>query len=261
MEALKVAPVKGPDRSHEADQSNGNGYPKPRIRLAPRIRTALIALLEAIDYGQDLERTAWDFAIELSCLRRMKLSNSDLRWLVGRALVDHAIEITTAGDAERSFRQPPRLMFRKRACFVLTAAGVALAREIAGRENTLHRSETHEVADHPLLTIAHPHPLTPTWDRNRQELKVGNTVVKRFRVPAANQEAILAVFEEEHWPARIDDPLPPHREQSPKRRLQETIKSLNRNQKNSMIRFLGDGSGQGVLWEFSNEKDTPPEAP
>ena len=89
---------------------------------------------------------------------------------------------------------------------------------------------------------------------------MGNTVVKRFRVPAANQEAILAVFEEEHWPARIDDPLPPHREQSPKRRLQETIKSLNRNQKKSMIRFLGDGSGQGVLWEFSNEKKSPPEA-
>jgi len=88
MEALKVATVKGPDRSQEAELSDGNGYHKPRIRLAPRIKSALTALLEAIDYGQDLERTAWDFAIELSCLRRMKLSNSDLRWLVGRELVD-----------------------------------------------------------------------------------------------------------------------------------------------------------------------------
>jgi hypothetical protein len=260
MEALKVATVIGPDRSHEADQPSGNGFQKPKIRLAPRIKTALIALLEAIDYGQDLERTAWDFAIELPCLRRMKLSNSDLRWLVGRELVDHAIEITTTGDAERSFRQPPRLMFCKRACFVLTSAGVALAREIAGREHSRRRSDMHVVADQPLLSIANPRPLTPTWDRNRQELKVGNTVVKRFRVPAANQEAILAAFEEEHWPPRIDDPLPPHREQSPKRRLQETIKSLNRNQKKSMIRFLGDGSGQGVLWEFCDDRELSSEA-
>jgi hypothetical protein len=260
MEALKVATVKGSERPHGMDHANGNAYQKPRMRLAPRIKTALMALLEAIDYGQDLERTAWDFAIELSCLRRMKLSNSDLRWLVGRELVDHAIEITTTGDAERSFRQPPRLMFCKRACFVLTVSGMALAREIAGRENARRHAEIHEPADQPLLTISHPSPLTPTWDRNRQELKVGQMVVKRFRVPAANQEAILAAFEEEHWPARIDDPLPPHREQSSKRRLQETIKSLNRNQKKSMIRFLGDGSGQGVLWEFCNERDAPAEA-
>jgi hypothetical protein len=257
MEALKVATVKEADRSHEAEQAIGNGYHRPKIRLAPRIKSALTALLEAIDYGQDLERTAWDFAIELSCLRRMKLSNSDLRWLVGRELVDHAIEITTTGDSERTFRQPPRLMFCKRACFVLTAAGVALAREIAGRDDARRHAEIHKEPDRPLLAIAHPRPLTPTWDRNRQELKVGNTVVKRFRVPAANQEAILAAFEEEHWPPRIDDPLPPHREQSPKRRLQETIKSLNRNQKKSMIRFLGDGSGQGVLWEFLDAKNSP----
>ncbi len=260
MEALKVATAERPDRNHEADQPSGNGFQKSRIRLAPRIKTALLALLEAIDYGQDLERTAWDFAIELPCLRRMKLSNSDLRWLVGRDLVDHAIEITTTGDAERSFRQPPRLMFSKRACFVLTSAGVTLARGIAGREQSRRRSDLHSAADQPVLAIAHPRPLSPSWDRNRQELKVGNTVVKRFRVPAANQESILAAFEEEHWPPRIDDPLPPHPEQSPKRRLQETIKSLNRNQRTSMIRFLGDGSGQGVLWEFCNDRESPSEA-
>jgi hypothetical protein len=32
--------------------------------------------------------------------------------------------------------------------------------------------------------------------------------------------------------------------------LQETIKSLNRNQKQLLIRFIGDGSGTGVRWEF-----------
>jgi len=260
MEALTVASVTGPDRYDQADQPGSNGLQKSKIRLASRMKAALLALLEAIDYGQDLERTAWDFAIELSCLRRMKLTNSDLRWLVGRELVDHAIEITTTCDADRSFRQPPRLIFCKRACFVLTPAGVALACEIAGRGHSRRQTDVQAVADQPMLSIAHPQPLTPTWDRYRQELKVGNTVVKRFRVPAANQEAILAAFEEEHWPPRIDDPLPPHREQSSKRRLQETIKSLNRNQKKSMIRFLGDGSGQGVLWEFCEACESPSDA-
>ena len=96
----------------------------------------------------------------------------------------------------------------------------------------------------------------PKWDRDRQELRVGSIVVKQFKVPAANQEVILSAFEEESWPPRIDDPLPPHGEQTPKRRLQETIKSLNRNQKRALVRFLGDGSGQGVRWEFNGTQES-----
>jgi hypothetical protein len=91
----------------------------------------------------------------------------------------------------------------------------------------------------------------PEWDRDRQQLRLGNKIIKQFKVPAPNQEAILAVFEEESWPPRIDDPLSPVGDQDPKRRLHDTINSLNRNQKVSVIRFLGDGSGQGVRWEFT----------
>jgi hypothetical protein len=64
------------------------------------------------------------------------------------------------------------------------------------------------------------------------------------------QEAILMAFEEEQWPPRIDDPLPGHPDLLPKRRLHDTIKSLNRNQKNSLIRFMGDGTGEGIRWEL-----------
>ena len=49
---------------------------------------------------------------------------------------------------------------------------------------------------------------------------------------------------------RIDDPLSPKLDQDPKRRLHDTINSLNRNQKRPLVRFLGDGSGQCVRWEF-----------
>jgi hypothetical protein len=63
-------------------------------------------------------------------------------------------------------------------------------------------------------------------------------------------EAILAAFQEEKWTARIDDPLPPVPEQDSKRRLSDTITCLNRNQKHQLIRFHGDGTGEGIIWEF-----------
>jgi hypothetical protein len=90
----------------------------------------------------------------------------------------------------------------------------------------------------------------PTWDRDLQQLRLGNVIVKQFKVPAANQEAILAAFQEEDWPVRIDDPLSPKSDQDPKRRLHDTINSLNRNRRRPLLRFVGDGSGQGVRWEF-----------
>jgi hypothetical protein len=76
--------------------------------------------------------------------------------------------------------------------------------------------------------------------------------VKRFRVPALNQELILAAFEEEGWPPHLDDPLPQEANTDPKQRLQDTIKRLNRHQVNRLIHFRGDGSGTGILWELSS---------
>jgi hypothetical protein len=91
----------------------------------------------------------------------------------------------------------------------------------------------------------------PRWDSLRRELKVDGQIVKRFRLPAANQESVLAAFEEEGWPPRIYDPLPPRDAQCPKRRLHETIKALNRSRLARIIRFCGDGTGEGILWELS----------
>jgi hypothetical protein len=92
--------------------------------------------------------------------------------------------------------------------------------------------------------------LTPRWDPARRELIVDGQLVKRFRVPAPNQEAVLAAFEEEGWPSRVFDPLSPKDDVEPKRRLQETIKALNCSRLARVIRFCGDGTGQGILWEW-----------
>ena len=69
-------------------------------------------------------------------------------------------------------------------------------------------------------------------------------------MPAANQEIILAVFQEEDWPAKIDDPLPRSPEIDPQRRLHDTINSLNRNQRQRLVRSGADGLGRGVRWRL-----------
>jgi hypothetical protein len=226
------------------------------IRSSVRLHAAFHEFLKAYEYARDLQTSVWDFAVELPCLRRLQATNSDLRWLAASGLVEHALETTSSGDSARNFKRLPRLIFSKRTCFVLTPKGAEKCRSIWGSEEDVFERRADPLFDPPMLAIAAPSKfLTPKWDRDRQELRVGSTVVKRFRVPASSQEAILAAFEEESWPPRIDDPLPPRSEQSPKRRLQETIKSLNRNQRRSLIRFSGDGNAQGVLWEFAGEED------
>ncbi len=90
----------------------------------------------------------------------------------------------------------------------------------------------------------------PHWDHQTRVLSVGSSVVKRYRMRAANQEAVLSAFEEEGWPRRIDDPLPPRGELEPKYRLHFTIQCLNQGQPTHQIRFFGDGTGEGVCWEL-----------
>jgi hypothetical protein len=237
----------------------------PASRIPGRVKRALEVLVESLQYSQDIDCSLWDFAVEMSTMRRLKVSNSDLRWMIAKGWIDHAIEVTMGGDSQRCFSRPMRAVFCRKTNFVLTSEGAAFMRAIcggsfvaqAGTETSSSSAAmiasglSHAAVAAPWLTIAiEPELLVPKWDRYRQELNIGSIIVKRFKVPAANQEAILAAFEEEAWPTRIDDPLPPHREQSPKRRLQETIKSLNRNQKRPLLKFLGDGSGQGVRWEY-----------
>ena len=236
------------------------GFQNGEIALAPRMKAALVALLEALEYAQDLEGSAWDFALEISSMRRLKLSTSDLRWLVVRGLVKHALEVTPPRDAVRSFRRPERPAFGKKSCFVLSPAGAELARTLRpavsalSTEEFLPTGETFTAAHDPPREFTPPAPpLQPRWDRDRQELRVGSIVVKRFKIPSAGQEAILAAFEEQNWPARIDDPLSICTGPSRHGRLQEIISQLNKSQKRALLRFLDDGSGHSVLWEFADE--------
>ncbi len=221
--------------------------PAPSAEASSPLRTALGLLLEAHDYALALQRSVWDFAVEIRTVQEAGLTNSDLRWLWCKGLVEHAAEVTTIGQDGRTFRQTGNLTFTRRTCFVLTDTGALFARSVSEA-----RHDPREPGKGPASQPARPvvQPLVPKWDKERQELRLGDVIVKQFKVPAPNQETILAAFEEEGWPPRIDDPLPPHADQDSKRRLHDTITTLNRHQRHPAIRFLGDGSGQGVRWEL-----------
>jgi hypothetical protein len=221
-------------------------HPEPdplRPEVIHRIEAGLSLLHEAYEYARQLQRPAWDFAVEIHRLRAAGLTNSDLRWLACQSLVEHAAELTRAGQDGRVFRPTGPLTFTKTTCFILTETG-ALERQ--GCLDTVPAPQ--EPA--PLFTTPGAS-VVPQWDKERQELRLGKLVVKRFKVPAPNQEMILAAFQEEQWPPRIDDPLPPHPDQDAKRRLHDTINTLNRHQKQPLIHFSGDGSGEGVRWQLN----------
>jgi hypothetical protein len=228
------------------------------MRLAPRVRAALALLLEAHDDGQHAGGNPWEVAVEMAALEQLGTNYSDLRWLVGRGLVEHAVEVTQAGDTSPAFRQPPRPMFSAGARFMLTPAGAALAQELSVPRDpsTTERPAARE--DLPRLATV-PSPLAsllPHWDRDRGELRVGSIIVKRFTMAAADQEMILAAFEEASWQASVENPLGVCSDQAGSH-LQEVVDALNRRQSRPLVRFFQDGSGQRVRWEFIDATVAP----
>jgi hypothetical protein len=244
---------------------NENGV----ARFTPAIYSALSLLLDASSCAADVGADVWQFSVEINALLRAGLTTSACRWLIAKGLAKHACETTTNNGDRRVFQPCTNLAIPKRACFVITDRGIACANELL-RSGAKRQAGEQRVSAATLPTVTvptvsvptgrpasdngEPQPTTPTWDSDRQQLRVGRIIVKEFKVPAANQEAILAAFQEEGWVPRIDDPLTPKLNQDSKRRLHDTINSLNRNQKHSLLRFLGDGKGEGVRWEFSRRQ-------
>jgi hypothetical protein len=218
------------------------------------VRSALAQLAQADACARSTECSPWDFAVEIATLITEGLTTSDLRWLVRKGYLEHAYEVTRPQDAARRFRPCRNLAFAERTCFVLTEAGARLVAaqdppppddpRPAGRREGLEGRPTR---------AAH----VPSWDRDTRVLRMDGCIVKQFRAPSPSQEAILVAFEEEGWPAAIDDPLPPHPAQDAKRRLRNTIQSLNANQKNPLLHFRGDGTGRRIVWELLPDHAEP----
>jgi hypothetical protein len=246
-----------------------SGLPRPSLRSAetstpdiassrvtPEIRSALLLLLDAAERAQDAGTDVWQFSVELSVLREIGLTKNECRWLVAQGLAEHACEHTTHNANRRTFQPYANLALPEGTCFVIAKRGAAYADVLlqsesplpAVRVGTSWNPSPHATCGNGCLEYP-----CPTWDSDRQQLRLGRTVVKEFKVPAPNQQAVLSAFQEENWAPRIDDPLPPALNQDPKRRLHSTINCLNRNQRQPLLRFLGDGKGEGVRWEFAPE--------
>lgn len=92
----------------------------------------------------------------------------------------------------------------------------------------------------------------PVWDGESRTLFFQGKTVKEFVRPATNQETILTVFQEENWKP-ILDPLAPRPEIDCKKRLNDAIRSLNRNQRNQCIKFESRGDGKKIKWKPINK--------
>lgn len=209
-----------------------------------RIARAMAELLIAWHYsaaGTDCD--IWDFAVEADLLRAAGANRTDFRFLMSQGFVRHGVDVGV-----RRFRECDEMVFHSTSAFVLTEAGRDFAIKFSTencREYAMHDGSILVGQDDQTQTAGS---VRPHWDPSRHELTVGSHLVKRFKWRARNQELVLAAFEEENWAARIDDPLTPQPAQDPKRRLHDTIKCLNRRQVNNLVRFHGDGTGEGVKW-------------
>jgi len=199
-----------------------------------RLKTALAVLLSARDYAKKTGTDVWDFAEELEDLRLAGATNADLRWLLAQGVILHAKEIPSTKSGHRQFCPLGALAMPHRTCFVLTDFGETLGRRLDDPAATLPRGA---VMGEDVL---------PRWDKEL-ELWCAEILVKRFRRPAANQEAILEAFQEQGWRNRLDDALPPKPDRDPKQCLHDTINHLNRNQIHSCIASAATARARHLL--------------
>jgi hypothetical protein len=210
---------------------------------------AFRALVQAYLFAKDVALDPWEFAMEFRLLQDLGLSINEVRWLIAKSYTQHAAETTSATDTLRSFGPTGISLITDRSCFVLTENGFEFAKtlfpDLNGQWFTPFGSLSIRLPTLPEQTPT----ILPVWNCDLREVRYNGLLVKQFKLPSPNQEAILMTFEEEKWPIRIDDPLPCNGNCDPKQRLHDTIRSLNRNQKNKLLRFKGDGTGEGILWE------------
>lgn len=214
-------------------------------------------LWRAYNYAHSSGAELWDFALETKTLYETGLTVSDLRWLVARRFAEHGQEISIYGNPHRTFQTGTGFYFEPTTCVVLTATGAEFAAKVlqeapaeffvAGLSD--HSGPTARTGPHVDTGALSEFIVKPRWNIARRELSVAGQLVKRFRVPAQNQELILCAFEEEGWPDCIDDPLPMTSDRDTQTRLHDAINRLNGRQANPLLRFHGNGNGTGVSWE------------
>jgi hypothetical protein len=230
--------------------------------IGENLRAGLALFWRAYLCAQDTGVDVWEFALRTGRLYDAGMTDSDLQWMIARGFAAHGEETFGNDESHRTFRCKDDNGFDHRSRLILTATGAAVAehvfRHTAPTPQTVFAAmavaaETAALANSRRTTYERSpeaSALKPRWDTTRRELSLAGLIVKRYRVPARNQETILSVFEEEGWAAHIHDPLPVTHEIDAPTRLHDAINRLNRCQIHPLLRFHGDGKGTGVFWEL-----------
>ncbi len=228
-------------------------------RLDPNGNQAC-AVIKVLQYAwncaQENGRQAWEFAVEISEFTNSGISKQILRHLVCLGWVVHQRETTGQDQESRTFRPEPFVSFSEQSCFILTPLGLSQIRNKT-QKNIMQsfNEDTQQKQRESIKVRIDGTECTPIWDTVRRELRLGEIVIKRFKWPAENQTGILDAFENHGWPRKIMDPLPGDSKVCPKRRLHDAIKCLNRKQLHKLIKFRGDGTGNGVVMEITVENE------
>jgi hypothetical protein len=201
-------------------------------------------LLSASNAAVDCQQCPNVFAVTFEELNQLGIANHLLRWLVHHSLIGRRI---TRGQTSQMPKQGVDHVgnYGPGDRFVITVNGKRLWQLIQESPGQ-HGSSICAVQQ------SDPAATRPIYDGEKHSLSLNGFEIKKFRWAASNQERILSAFQEEGWPRRIDDPLAQDSKVDPKSRLHDTIKCLNRSQIHQLIKFRGDGTGQGVLWEIQN---------
>lgn len=213
-------------------------WPRPSSARAIRLAAGLSLFCEASEDADEAGRDLWEFAVTAQELFSVGLRGTDLRWLAAHGLVAHAVEQLRRRKGRRCFGPAPDLAITEHSCFILTVPGRRFA-----EESLVGETDKTRPSDPTARTEARPR-----WDASSRELRWQDRLVKQFRTPARSQELILAVFEEEGWASRIDDPLDGRAGRDPHQRLHDAVRRLNGNQREARIRFSRDGTGRGICW-------------
>jgi hypothetical protein len=107
---------------------------KVSIEFTPSMRRGIEMLSVAYTYAKEVERDAWEFALEIQCLTAAGVNNSELRWLVCKGLARHAEEKASHGKKGRIFQNLGDVTFSPTSCFVLTDAGYETYQKLQTRQ-------------------------------------------------------------------------------------------------------------------------------
>lgn len=201
-------------------------------------QAALSLLLEAARAGEQ-QADAWQFALGLSQLLGGGLTPTALRLLLTRELLEQRTETSAATSRQRTFLPVQHLGLGANCCFLLTAAGVALANLSLKDATAGGRTDD---------TVTRVAAVRPHWSARSGRLSWQELLVRRVPRFALNLRLALDCLEEDKWPLHgVDNPFAP-KTKGDAQRLVETVGYLNQHQFQARIVFSVDDSRTRLLW-------------